>query len=153
MACRIWVSMLVISNGIEHRSGCCPNVNPVVHDPWLWTESVSGVGSVLSFLPTIVTLFFFLSILEDTGYMARVAFVMDKLLRKSGTVRPKLRADAGRIRMFRSGGHGDAERLSSERDRKMTILLDSVYELQCKIADLRTVYDQCIFPETVREVW
>lgn len=58
-------------------------INPVVHS--LIIDGVfAGVGSVLSFLPIIVTLFFFLSILEDTGYMARVAFVMDKLLRKIG---------------------------------------------------------------------
>lgn len=56
-------------------------INPVVHS--LVVDGIcNGVGSVISFLPTIVTLFFFLSILEDTGYMARVAFVMDKLLRK-----------------------------------------------------------------------
>ena len=58
-------------------------INPVVHS--LVIDGVcAGVGSVLSFLPTIVTLFFFLSILEDTGYMARVAFVMDRPLRKLG---------------------------------------------------------------------
>ena len=58
-------------------------INPVVHS--LLIDGVfAGVGSVLSFLPIIVVLFFFLSILEDTGYMARIAFVMDKLLRKIG---------------------------------------------------------------------
>ena len=58
-------------------------INPVVHS--LVIDGIfKGVGSVLSFMPTIVTLFFFLSILEDSGYMARVAFVMDKLLRKIG---------------------------------------------------------------------
>lgn len=58
-------------------------LNPIVHS--LIIDGIfNGVGSVLSFLPVIVTLFFFLSILEDTGYMARVAFVMDKPLRKSG---------------------------------------------------------------------
>ena len=58
-------------------------INPVVHS--LIIDGVfAGVGSVLSFLPIIVTLFFFLSMLEDSGYMARVAFVMDKLLRKIG---------------------------------------------------------------------
>ena len=66
------------------------DVNPVVHS--LMIDGVTaGIGSVISFLPTIVTLFFFLSILEDTGYMARVAFVMDRLLRRiglSGPVRP-----------------------------------------------------------------
>ena len=64
-------------------------INPVVHS--LIIDGVfAGVGSVLNFLPIIVTLFFFLSILEDTGYMARVAFVMDKLLRKIGLSRTKL---------------------------------------------------------------
>ncbi len=64
-------------------------INPVVHS--LIIDGVfAGVGSVLSFLPIIVTLFFFLSILEDTGYMARVAFVMDKLLRKDRSFGTKL---------------------------------------------------------------
>ena len=59
------------------------NVNPVIHS--LVIDGIfSGVGSVLSFIPIIVTLFFFLSLLEDSGYMARIAFVMDKLLRKIG---------------------------------------------------------------------
>ena len=68
---------------------------------------LSGIGSVIGFLPTIVTLFFFLSILEDTGYMARVAFVMDKLLRKIGLFRKKLCADADRIRLFGAGYYGN----------------------------------------------
>lgn len=82
----------------------------------------TGVGSVLSFLPTIVTLFFFLSILEDSGYMARVAFVMDKLLRKIGL--------SGKSFVPMLIGFGCSvpavmatRTLSSERDRKMTILL------------------------------
>ena len=63
--------------------GYPPADQPVVHS--LVVDGIAnGVGSVLSFLPTIVTLFFFLSILEDTGYMARVAFVMDQLLRRIG---------------------------------------------------------------------
>ena len=68
---------------------------------------LSGIGSVIGFLPTIVTLFFFLSILEDTGYMARVAFVMDKLLRKIGLSGKKLCADADRIRLFGAGHYGN----------------------------------------------
>lgn len=59
----------------------------------------NGVGSVLSFLPVIVTLFFFLSILEDSGYMARVAFIMDKLLRNAWIIRKKYSTNAYRIRM------------------------------------------------------
>ena len=80
-------------------------INPVVHS--LVVDGIAnGVGSVLSFLPTIVTLFFFLSILEDTGYMARVAFIMDQAAPQAGTVRPQLCADAGRLRLLGSGHHG-----------------------------------------------
>ncbi|EOS61791.1 ferrous iron transporter B [Anaerotruncus sp. G3(2012)] len=96
-------------------------VNPVVHS--LVIDGVcSGVGSVLSLLPTIVTMFFFLSILEDTGYIARVAFVMDRLLRKIGL--------SGRSIVPMLIGFGCSvpaimatRTLSSERDHKMTILL------------------------------
>ena len=69
----------------------------------------NGVGSVLSFLPIIVTLFFFLSLLEDSGYMARVAFVMDKLLRQNRSFRQKHCADAGWIRMYRAGRYGEPD--------------------------------------------
>lgn len=96
-------------------------INPVVHS-LIINGIFAGVGSVLSFLPVIVTLFFFLSILEDSGYMARVAFVMDKLLRKIGL--------SGRSFVPMLIGFGcsvpaimSARTLSSERDRKMTILL------------------------------
>ena len=96
-------------------------INPVVHS--LIIDGIfAGVGSVLSFLPIIVTLFFFLSILEDTGYMARVAFVMDKLLRKIGL--------SGRSIVPMLVGFGctvpavmSARTLPSERDRKLTIAL------------------------------
>jgi len=91
-----------------------------------------GVGSVLSFLPIIVTLFFFLSILEDTGYMARVAFVMDKLLRKIGL--------SGRSIVPMLIGFGctvpgvmASRTLSSERDRKMTILLTPFMSCSAKL--------------------
>ena len=95
-------------------------INPVVHS--LVIDGIcAGVGSVLSFLPTIVTLFFFLSILEDTGYMARVAFVMDRPLRKLGL--------SGRSFVPMLMGFGCSvpaimatRTLSSERDRKMTIM-------------------------------
>ena len=79
----------LLSLGLGWLTGVCDaaltsyGINPVVHS--LVIDGIfAGVGSVLSFLPIIVTLFFFLSILEDSGYMARVAFVMDKLLRKIG---------------------------------------------------------------------
>ena len=92
----------------------------------------TGVGSVLSFLPIIVTLFFFLSILEDTGYMARVAFVMDKLLRKIGL--------SGRSIVPMLIGFGctvpgvmASRTLPSERDRKMTILLTPFMSCSAKL--------------------
>ncbi len=106
-------------------------INPVVHS--LIIDGVfEGVGSVLSFLPIIVVLFFFLSILEDTGYMARVAFVMDKLLRKIGL--------SGRSIVPMLIGFGCSvpaimatRTLSSERDRKMTILLTPFMSCSAKI--------------------
>lgn len=92
----------------------------------------NGVGSVLSFLPTIVTLFFFLSILEDSGYMARVAFVMDKLLRKIGL--------SGRSIVPMLVGFGctvpgimASRTLPSERDRKMTVLLTPYMSCSAKL--------------------
>ncbi len=106
-------------------------VNPVVHS--LVIDGVcSGVGSVLSFLPTIVTLFFFLSILEDTGYMARVAFVMDRLLRKIGlsgrSIVPMLIGFGCSVPAIMS-----TRTLSSERDRKMTILLTPFMSCTAKL--------------------
>lgn len=106
-------------------------INPVVHS--LVLDGIcNGVGSVISFLPTIVTLFFFLSILEDTGYMARVAFVMDKLLRKIGL--------SGRSFVPMLIGFGcsvpaimSTRTLSSERDRKMTILLTPFMSCSAKL--------------------
>ena len=96
-------------------------LNPVVHS--LVIDGVfAGVGSVLSFLPIIVVLFFFLSILEDTGYMARVAFVMDQLLRKIGlsgrSIVPMLVGFGCSVPAIMS-----TRTLASERDRRMTILL------------------------------
>lgn len=106
-------------------------INPTVHS--LIIEGIfAGVGSVLSFLPQIVTLFFFLSILEDSGYMARVAFVMDKLLRKIGL--------SGRSFVPMLIGFGctvpaimATRTLSSNRDRKMTILLTPYMSCSAKI--------------------
>ena len=107
--------------GLISKALAAADVNTVVQS--LVVDGVcKGVGSVISFLPTIVTLFFFLSILEDTGYMARVAFVMDKPLRKIGL--------SGRSFVPMLIGFGcsvpaimSTRTLSSERDRKMTILL------------------------------
>jgi ferrous iron transport protein B len=106
-------------------------INPVVHS--LVINGVfAGVGSVLSFLPIIVTLFFFLSILEDTGYMARVAYVMDKLMRKIGL--------SGRSFVPMLIGFGctvpaamAARTLPSERDHKMTIMLTPFMSCSAKI--------------------
>lgn len=107
------------------------NVNDVLHA--LIIDGIfNGVGSVLSFLPTIVTLFFFLSLLEDSGYMARVAFVMDKLLRKIGL--------SGRSIVPMLIGFGctvpgvmATRTLPSERDRKMTILLTPFMSCSAKL--------------------
>lgn len=106
-------------------------MNPVVRS--LIVDGIfAGVGSVVSFLPVIVVLFFFLSILEDTGYMARVAFVMDKLLRKIGL--------SGRSFVPMLIGFGctvpavmATRTLPSERDRKMTILLTPYMSCSAKI--------------------
>ena len=107
------------------------NVNPAVHG--LITEGIfAGVGSVLSFLPIIVVLFFFLSILEDSGYIARVAFVMDKLLRKIGlsgrSIVPILIGFGCTVPAVMS-----TRTLPSERDRKMTILLTPFASCTAKI--------------------
>ena len=118
-------------------------INPVVHS--LIIDGIfSGVGSVLSFLPLIVTLFFFLSILEDSGYMARVAFVMDKLLRKIGL--------SGRSFVPMLIGFGCSvpaimatRTLSSNRDRKMTILLTPFMSCSAKIP-IYTLFAAAFFP-------
>ena len=107
-------------------------INPVVHS--LIIDGIfAGVGSVLVFLPIIVTLFFFLSILEDTGYMARVAFVMDKPLRRIGL--------SGRSIVPMLIGFGCSvpaimatRTVSSDRDRKMTILLTPYMSCSAKIS-------------------
>ena len=118
-------------------------INPVVHS--LLIDGVfAGVGSVLSFLPIIVVLFFFLSILEDSGYMARVAFVMDKLLRKIGL--------SGRSFVPMLIGFGCSvpaimatRTLSSERDRKMTILLTPFMSCSAKLP-IYAVFTVAFFP-------
>ncbi|MDD3428648.1 MAG: ferrous iron transport protein B [Oscillospiraceae bacterium] len=118
-------------------------LNPVVHS--LVIDGIfAGVGSVLSFLPIIVTLFFFLSILEDSGYMARVAFVMDKLLRKIGL--------SGRSFVPMLIGFGCSvpaimatRTLSSDRDRKMTILLTPFMSCSAKLP-IYAVFTAAFFP-------
>ena len=118
-------------------------INPVVHS--LIIDGIfAGVGSVVSFLPLIVTLFFFLSILEDSGYMARVAFVMDKLLRKIGL--------SGRSFVPMLVGFGCSvpaimatRTLSSNRDRKMTILLTPFMSCSAKIP-IYTLFAAAFFP-------
>ena len=106
-------------------------VNPVVRS-LVVNGAFAGVGTVLSFVPTIVVMFFFLSILEDTGYMARVAFVMDKLLRKIGL--------SGRSFVPMLIGFGCSvpaimatRTLASDRDRKMTILLTPFMSCSAKL--------------------
>lgn len=117
----------LLEQGIDMVTAACDdlmsraNVNPVLHG--LVIDGIfAGVGSVLSFLPIIVTLFFFLSILEDSGYIARVAFFMDKLLRKIGlsgrSIVPLLIGFGCTVPAVMS-----TRTLPSERDRKMTILL------------------------------
>ena len=117
--------------GVVDEGMTAAGINPVLHS--LVIDGIfSGVGSVLSFLPIIVTLFFFLSMLEDSGYMARVAFVMDKLLRKIGL--------SGRSIVPMLVGFGctvpgvmASRTLSSERDRKMTILLTPFMSCSAKL--------------------
>ena len=119
-------------------------LNPVVHS--LVIDGIfAGVGSVLSFLPIIVVLFFFLSILEDTGYMARVAFVMDQLLRKIGL--------SGRSIVPMLVGFGCSvpaimatRTLASERDRRMTILLTPFMSCSAKIP-IYGVFTAAFFPD------
>ena len=131
-----------IAKGLEYLE-----VNPVVQS--LVVDGVcAGVGSVLSFLPTIVTLFFFLSILEDTGYMARVAFVMDRPLRKLGL--------SGRSFVPMLVGFGCSvpaimatRTLSSERDRKMTILLTPFMSCSAKLP-IYTMMIGAFFPAQYR---
>lgn len=127
----------LLSMGIDALSGVVDGaltsygINPVVHS--LVIDGIfAGIGSVLSFLPIIVVLFFFLSILEDTGYMARIAFVMDKPLRKIGL--------SGKSFVPMLIGFGcsvpaimASRTLSSDRDRKMTIMLTPYMSCSAKI--------------------
>lgn len=140
-----WLAMGIDAlTGVVDRALTAYQINPVVHS--LLIDGVfNGVGSVLSFLPIIVTLFFFLSILEDTGYMARVAFVMDRPLRKLGL--------SGRSFVPMLIGFGctvpavmATRTLASERDRKMTILLTPFLSCSAKIP-IYTVFSAAFFPE------
>lgn len=118
-------------------------INPVVHS-MIIDGAFAGVGSVLSFLPIIVVLFFFLSILEDSGYMARIAFVMDRPLRKIGL--------SGRSFVPMLIGFGctvpavmATRTLSSERDRRMTIMLTPFMSCSAKIP-IYAVFTAAFFP-------
>lgn len=140
----------LLSMGIDALSAAADKgltaygINPVVHS--LIIDGIfTGVGSVLSFLPIIVTLFFFLSILEDTGYMARIAFVMDKLLRHIGL--------SGRSFVPMLIGFGctvpaimATRTVSSDRDRKMTILLTPYMSCSAKIP-IYAVFSAAFFPK------
>ena len=124
-------------------------INPVVHS--LVIDGIfAGVGSVLSFLPVIVTLFFFLSILEDTGYMARVAFVMDQLLRRVGL------SGSSFVPMLIGFGCSvpaimATRTLSSDRDRKMTILLTPFMSCSAKLP-IYARFTTAFFPRLRRAV-
>ena len=129
--------------GAVDRALAAYGINPVVHS--LVIDGIfAGVGSVLSFLPIIVVLFFFLSILEDTGYMARVAFVMDKPLRKLGL--------SGRSFVPMLIGFGCSvpaimatRTVSSDRDRRMTIMLTPYMSCSAKIP-IYAVFAAAFFP-------
>ena len=133
--------------GVVDRALTAYQINPVVHS--LVIDGIfAGVGSVLSFLPTIVILFFFLSILEDTGYMARVAFVMDKLLRRIGL--------SGRSFVPMLVGFGCSvpaimatRTLSSDRDRRMTILLTPFMSCSAKLP-IYALFTAAFFPRVWR---
>ncbi|MDU2210043.1 MAG: ferrous iron transport protein B [Eubacterium sp.] len=140
-----WLSVGIdIVTDFADRALTAYGLNPVVHS--LIIDGIfAGVGSVLSFLPIIVVLFFFLSILEDSGYMARIAFVMDKLLRKIGL--------SGRSFVPMIIGFGCSvpaimatRTLSSERDRKMTILLTPFMSCSAKLP-IYALFTYAFFPK------
>ena len=140
-----WLSVGIdIVTDFADRALTAYGLNPVVHS--LIIDGIfAGVGSVLSFLPIIVVLFFFLSILEDSGYMTRIAFVMDKLLRKIGL--------SGRSFVPMIIGFGCSvpaimatRTLSSERDRKMTILLTPFMSCSAKLP-IYALFTYAFFPK------
>ncbi len=138
-------SLIDLATGWADRGLTAYGMNPVVKS--LIIDGVfAGVGSVMSFLPIIVTLFFFLSILEDTGYMARVAFIMDKPLRRLGL--------SGRSLVPMLIGFGCSvpaimatRTLASDRDRKLTILLTPYMSCSAKIP-IYAVFCAAFFPKT-----
>ena len=143
-----WLSGL-LSRGIAALSALADagltayGINPVVHS--LVIDGIfGGVGNVVSFLPIIVVLFFFLSMLEDTGYMARVAFVMDKLLRKIGlsgkSVVPMLIGFGCSVPAVMA-----TRTLTSDRDRRMTVLLTPFMSCSAKIP-IYSVFVAAFFP-------
>ena len=130
--------------GVTDAALTAYGINPVVHS--LVIDGLfGGVGNVVSFLPIIVVLFFFLSMLEDTGYMARVAFVMDKLLRRIGlsgkSVVPMLIGFGCTVRAVTA-----SRTLPSERDRKMTMLLIPFMSCSAKIP-IYAVFTAAFFPD------
>ncbi len=133
-----WITN-VVDNGLSIWQ-----VNPVIHSLVI-DGAFTGIGSVLSFMPVIVILFFFLSILEDTGYMARVAFIMDKMLRKLGL--------SGRSFVPMLIGFGcsvpaimSTRTLPSERDRKMTIFLTPFMSCSAKLP-IYALFTAAFFPK------
>ncbi len=158
MALIFWLTFGVIGSflsdlmdiGITALTNICDagltayGLNPIVHS--LLIDGIfAGVGSVLSFLPIIVVLFFFLSILEDSGYMARIAFVMDKILRKIGL--------SGRSFVPMLIGFGCSvpaimatRTLPSDRDRKMTIFLTPFMSCSAKLP-IYALFTAAFFPE------
>lgn len=144
-----WLQGL-IEMGVDALTGVCDSaleaagVNEAIHG--LVIDGIfAGVGSVVSFLPIIVTLFFFLSLLEDSGYIARVAFFMDKLLRKNGlsgrSIVPMLIGFGCTVPAVMS-----TRTLPSERDRKMTILLTPFMSCTAKLP-IYTFFIEAFFPE------
>lgn len=129
--------------GVIDRGLTAYGINPVVHS--LLIDGVcTGIGNVLSFLPLIVTLFFFLSMLEDTGYMARIAFVMDKPLRRIGlsgkSIVPMLIGFGCSVPAIMA-----TRTLTSERDRKMTVMLTPFMSCSAKIP-IYTTFIAAFFP-------
>ena len=145
----------LLSMGINALGGVVDSALTAWNAPYVLRSLVmdgiwGGVGSVLQFLPIIVTLFFFLSLLEDSGYMARVAFVMDKLLRKIGL--------SGRSIVPMLIGFGctvpgvmASRTLTSERDRKMTILLTPFMSCSAKLP-IYALFTTAFFPRQWRAV-
>ena len=131
-------------SNVTDRALTAAGVNEVLHG-LIFDGIFAGVGSVLSFLPIIVTLFFFLSLMEDSGYIARVAFFMDKLLRKIGlsgrSIVPMLIGFGCTVPAVMS-----TRTLPSERDRKMTILLTPFMSCSAKLP-IYAFFTSAFFPE------